>query len=101
MSPVWEDDFGALQQCCFYAFQWAFTVIGLEEVRGMNLRDWFPSVVAFWVSLPFDEVLQRFRSSVMSMTDDALDFKLLFAINQIRRWAREVWSVSGCFVIGR
>jgi hypothetical protein len=34
------------------------------------------------------------------MTDDALYFKLLFAINQIRRWAREVWSMGGCFLIG-
>jgi hypothetical protein len=34
------------------------------------------------------------------MADDVLDFVLLFAINQIRRWAREVWSVSGRFMIG-
>jgi hypothetical protein len=75
-------------------------VIGLEEIWGMNLCDWFPGVVAFWVSFPLDEVLQGSRSSVASVADDALDFKLFFAINQIRRWAREVWSVSGRLVIG-
>jgi hypothetical protein len=75
-------------------------VVSFEEVWGMDLCDWFPGVVAFWISSPFDEVLQRFRSSVASVTDDALDFKLLFAINQIRRWPREVWPVSGRLVIG-
>jgi hypothetical protein len=62
-------------------------VIGLEEIQGMNLRDWFPSVVTFWVPFPFDEVLQGFRSSVASVANDALNFKFFFAINQIRRWA--------------
>jgi hypothetical protein len=29
-------------------------MIGLEEIWGMNLCGWFPGVVAFGVSLPFD-----------------------------------------------
>jgi hypothetical protein len=75
-------------------------VIGLDDVWGVNLRRWFPSVVALWVSLPFDEVLKGSRSSMTSVASDALDFKLLFSINQIRRWTREVWSVGGRFLIG-
>jgi hypothetical protein len=75
-------------------------MIGLEEIRGMNLCDWFPGVVAFWVPFPLDEVLQSSRPSVASVADDALNFKLFFTINQIQRWAREVWSVGGCFLIG-
>jgi hypothetical protein len=32
-------------------------MIGLEEIWGMDLRNRFPSVVAFGVSFPFDKVL--------------------------------------------
>jgi hypothetical protein len=35
-----------------------------------------------------------------SVANDALDFIFFFAINQIRRWAQEVWSMGGCFLIG-
>jgi hypothetical protein len=75
-------------------------MIGFEDVRGMDLRCWFPSVVAFWVSLPLDEILEGSGSSMTSVAGDALDFKLLFSINQIRGWTREIWSVGGCFLIG-
>jgi hypothetical protein len=75
-------------------------VVGFEKIWGVNLRDWFPGVVTFWVSLPFDEILQSSRPPMASVADDALNFKLLFTINQIRRWAREVWSVGGRFLIG-
>jgi hypothetical protein len=75
-------------------------MISLEDVRGMDLRRRFPGVVTFGVSFPFDEVLEGSRSSMTSVANDALDFKLLFSINQIRRWTREVWSVGGRFLIG-
>jgi hypothetical protein len=74
-------------------------VIGLEDIWGVNLRRWFPSVIALRVPLPFDEVLKGSGSSMTSVANDALDFKLLFSINQIGGWTREVWSVSGCFLI--
>jgi hypothetical protein len=98
---VWGDGFRTSDWGCFYVFQWALAVIGLKEIWGVNLCGWLPSVVAFGVSFPFDQVLQRSGSSLTSVADDALDFKLFFAINQIRRWAREVWSVSGRFLIRR
>jgi hypothetical protein len=75
-------------------------MVGFEDVWGVNLRRWFPSVVTLWISLPFDEILEGSGSSMTSVADDALDFKLFFSINQIRRWAREVWSVGGRFLIG-
>jgi hypothetical protein len=99
-DPGWKDDFWTSHQGRFYLFQWAPTVIGFEEIWGMNLRCWFPSVVALRVSFPLDKVLQGSRSPMTSVADDALDFVLLFSINQIWRWAREVWSMSGCFLIG-
>jgi hypothetical protein len=75
-------------------------MVGFEDIWGMDLCRWFPGIVAFWVSLPFDEVLEGSGSSMMSVADDALNFKLLFSINQIRRWARKVWSMGGRFLIG-
>jgi hypothetical protein len=75
-------------------------VVSLEDIWGMNLRRWFPGVVALWISLPFDKVLEGSGSSMTSVVDDAFNFELLFSINQIRRWTREVWSVGGCFLIG-
>jgi len=33
-------------------------LIMLDKFRGMNLVSWFPCVVAFRVSLPFDQVLK-------------------------------------------
>jgi hypothetical protein len=74
-------------------------MIGLEEIWGVNLCSRFPGIVTFRVSFPFDQILQRFGSSLTSVAGDALDFKLFFAINQVRRWSREVWSMGGCLLI--
>jgi hypothetical protein len=76
-------------------------MIDLEEIWGVNLCGRFPSIVAFRVSFPFDQVLQRSGPSLTLVADNALDFKLFFTINQIRRWARKVRSVSGCLLIRR
>jgi hypothetical protein len=87
-------------QGCFYKFQRVLAMVRFEDVWGVDLRRWFPSVIALWVSFPFDEVLEDSGPSMTSVADDALNFELLFSINQIRRWAREVWSVGGRFLIG-
>jgi hypothetical protein len=76
-------------------------VVGFEDVWGMNLRRQFPSIVALRVSLPFDEILKGSGSSMTSVANDALDFKLFFSINQIRGWTQEVWPVSSRFLIRR
>ncbi len=54
-------------------------LIMLDKFRGMNLVSWFPCVVAFRVSLPFDEILQSFRSSELSVCDDSFDFVFVTA----------------------
>jgi hypothetical protein len=66
----------------------------------MDLCYWFPCIVALGVSFPLDEVLQRSRSSMTSVANDALNFILFFSINQIWRWPREVRSMGGRFLIG-
>ncbi len=74
-------------------------LIMLDKFRGMNLISWFPCVVAFGVSFPFNEVLQLFRSSKLSVCDDSLNFVFLFSVDKVRRWSGEVWAVRSCFMI--
>ncbi len=74
-------------------------LIMLDKIRGMDLISWFPCVVAFGVSLPFDQVLKPFRPSEVSVCDDSFDFVLLFSVNEIRRWSGEVWAVRSRFVV--
>jgi len=54
----------------FYALEGVPFVIKFDEVRGVGLIGVFPSIIAFGVSFPFDEVLEPSRSS---MTSVALD----------------------------
>ncbi len=74
-------------------------LIMLDKFRGMNLVSWFPCVVAFGVSFPFDEVLQPFRPSELSVCDNSFNFVLFFSIDKVRRWSGEVWAVRSRFMI--
>ncbi len=74
-------------------------LVTLDKFRGMDVVSWFPCVVTFRVSLPFDEVLKSFRSSELSVCDDSFDFVFLFSIDKVRRWSGEVWAVRSCFMI--
>ena len=71
----------------------------LDEIRGMDLISWFPCVVTFGVSFPFDQVLKSFRASELSVCDDSFDFVFLFSVNEVRRWSGEVWTVRSRFMI--
>ena len=73
--------------------------IMLDKFRGMNLVSWLPCVVAFGIFFPFDEVLQSFRSSELSVCDNSFHFVFLFSINEVRWWSGEVRSVGLCFVV--
>jgi len=75
-------------------------VIGLKEFRGMNLVSWFPSVVAFRVPFPFDEVLEHSGSTMTSVVDNALHFVFFFPINKVRWWPGEVRAMHSHLLIG-
>ncbi len=74
-------------------------LIMLDKFRGMDLVSWFPCVVAFGISLPFDKILKPFRPSELSVCDDLFDFVFFFSINEVRRWLGEVWAMHSCFMI--
>jgi len=54
----------------FYPLERVAFVIKFDEVGGMHLIGVFPSIVAFRVSLPFDEVLEFSRPSMTSVAFD-------------------------------
>jgi hypothetical protein len=72
----------------------------LDDLWGANVGLWFPGVVARGIALPLDQILQRFPAAVIAVLFDALDFKLLLPINQLRRRSGVVRSVCIGFVIG-
>jgi hypothetical protein len=67
----------------------------------MDLVSWLPGVVAFQVSLPFEEILRLSRLSKVSVAADLLHFILFFTLNEVRWRSGKVWAMSGHFVIGR
>ena len=75
-------------------------MIKFDELGRMDLIGVFPSIVAFGVVFPFDEVLESSSPAVASVTLDLIHFIFFFSINQIRRRSGEVWAVRGGFAIG-
>jgi hypothetical protein len=35
-------------------------MIKFDELQGMHLVSWFPGIVMFWITLPFDQILELF-----------------------------------------
>ena len=59
-----------------FIFEGIAPVVLLEEIRGMNILDWFPGVVAFRIPFPLHEVLERSSPPVTSVVDQV--FHLVF-----------------------
>ena len=74
-------------------------MIKFDEFRSMHLISWFPCVVTFGVSFPFDEILELSGLAMTSVVYYALHFVLLFAIDQVRWWSGEIGSVCCGFSI--
>jgi hypothetical protein len=65
----------------------------------MHLVCWFPRVVCVRISLPFEEILQGFGSSVEAVINNGLDFVLVFALDQLGGWLDVVGAVLWGFAI--
>jgi len=81
------------EELSFYLLERIVLMIKFDEVRHMDLIGIFPSVIAFEISLPFDEVLEHPRPSMTSVALYQLHFVFRFSINQIRRWSGEVGAM--------
>jgi hypothetical protein len=70
----------------FYGFQSVGLMVVPDENWHVDLIGVFLSVVAFGVTLPFDQVLQGLVTSPSPVSLDLFHFIFLFSINQI--WGR-------------
>ena len=76
-----------------YMLQRVTLMIFPEQLRGLDVFDGFPGVVAFGVPLPLDQVLELSPPAMMAMVSNRLDFILLSIIDKVRRRPQEVLSV--------
>jgi hypothetical protein len=76
-----------------YMLQWVTLMIFPEQLRGLDVFDGLPGVVAFGVSLPLDQVLELPPPAVAAMVSNHLDFVLFSIIDKVRWGSREVLSV--------
>jgi hypothetical protein len=66
---------------CFYAIQHISLVIEFDENGHVNLISIFPSVIAFRLALPFDQVLQGLSMSPPLVSTDLFHLVFFFPIN--------------------
>ena len=74
-------------------------VILIEQLFGEDITVIFPGIVSLGVSFPFDQILQSSLFLKPSMVPDGLDLILLFSIDDVWGWSREVGSVLPCLLI--
>jgi hypothetical protein len=77
----------------FHGLPGIHLVIQFDECWCMDLIGVFPSVVAFRVTFPFDQILQGLALPPGLVGMYLLHFVLFFSINQIRWWLGEVGAV--------
>jgi len=65
----------------------------LDDFWGVHVVDWFPGVIARWVALPLDEVLQGLAPPKEPMIDNCFHFELLVSLHEVRGRSREVRAV--------
>jgi len=68
-------------------------VIEFDEGWCVDLISILLGVVAFGVTLPFDEILQCLAASPSLVAVDLFHFIFFFSINQIRGRSGEIWSM--------
>ena len=76
-------------------------MIGFKQVWGVDLVSGFPRIVTFWISLPFDKILEPSRPPMTSVVQDALHFVFFFSTDKVGWGSGEVWSEGWRFMIGR
>jgi hypothetical protein len=74
-------------------------MIGFNKIRSMHVVRGDPFVVAFWKTFPFDQILKLLGTSMLAMIEDSFNLLLFFAVDQVRRWLREVRSMISSFSI--
>jgi len=66
-------------------------VIFSYQLWGLHVVDGLPCIVALWVSLPLDQVLEF--APVMSVAPYCLDLILFFTFDHVRWWPHKVLAM--------
>ena len=74
--------------------------VGLDGFRSMEIGCGLPCVIAVWIALPFDQVLELPAAPVVPVVCDAFYFIFLCAFHQVWRGPCVVRSMRSCFMIG-
>jgi hypothetical protein len=69
------------------------------QLWGLDVVSWLPYVVALWITLPFDKVLQLFSSPLMLVASDSLNLILFFIVDKVRWGPQEVFSIFFCLYV--
>jgi hypothetical protein len=77
----------------FYGFLGICSVIEFDEGWSMDLISVFPSVVAFGIAFPLDQILQGLALPPGPMGTYLFHFVFRFSINQVRWRSGEVGAV--------
>jgi len=76
-------------------------MVFLYQIIRVYVLGGFPRIIRRWIALPFDQILQLTPTPITSVIDDGLDLILLFILDQIRWWTREVGPVGSGLSIGQ
>ena len=76
-----------------YMLQRVTPMIFPEQLRGLDVFNGLPGVVALGVPLPLDQVLELSPPAVTAMVSNRLDFVLFSIIDKVRWGSREVLPV--------
>jgi hypothetical protein len=74
-------------------FQRVPPMIVSEYLWGLDVINGFPGVIAFGISLPFDQILELPPPAVTAVVSNCLDLVLLPIIDKVRWGSREVLPV--------
>jgi hypothetical protein len=69
-----------------------------DQIGGMYVFFWFPTIVCRGETFPFNKVLQSFCSPGVSVGHYGLDFVFQLFVDQIRRRPQEVGAVFFCLL---
>jgi hypothetical protein len=76
-------------------------MIKFDEGWGMDLISVFPSVVAFRIAFPLDQILQGFALPPGPMGTYLFHFVFRFSIYQVQWQSGEVGAMRRCFSVSR
>jgi hypothetical protein len=78
---------------CRWSYQWVFFVILIDQPWRVYLISRFPGVVSVRIPFPFQEILQRLITALVTVIDNGLHFVFRFSLHEVRWRPRVVYAL--------